>query len=352
MLQQLQKDMEEDEEIYDKIACWCTTNDKAKTKAIAEAEAKLEALTSRIEELSALSARLKTEIANLEEEVASLQEALEQAKAIREKEIAEFQAEEKDLLESIAALGAAIEVLGKHHTSLLQMPTTHVLSVAATLQRELGKHQDLLEGVLTHGQRRVVAAFVQQPKDFFDATPTFKQAYAPQSGQIFGILKQMKETFETNLADAQKEEAAAQKAYEELKAAKESIAKKTAELADTDEKLAAAEEDLKDTKASMSADMKYLQMLKEKCSMTDKEWEERLKTRQLEMQAVSKAIAILSADDATDTATRTFNTALVQTQSKRNTALRPKASQLLKAMAQKLSSPRLATLAALEGNGA
>merc|ERR1719163_561527 len=63
MLQQLQKDMEEDEEIYDKIACWCTTNDKAKSEAIAEAEAKLEALT----------ARLKTEIANLEQEVAELE---------------------------------------------------------------------------------------------------------------------------------------------------------------------------------------------------------------------------------------------------------------------------------------
>merc|ERR1719401_410778 len=32
--------------------------------------------------------------------------------------------------------------------------------------------------------------------------------------------------------------------------------------------------------------------------MTDKEWEERQKTRQLEMQAVSKALAVLSGDDA------------------------------------------------------
>ena len=35
------------------------------------------------------------------------------------------------------------------------------------------------------------------------------------------ILKQMKETFETNLSSSQKEEMANQKAYEELKAAKE-----------------------------------------------------------------------------------------------------------------------------------
>ena len=53
---------------------------------------------------------------------------------------------------------------------------------------------------------------MQAPGDYFDAEPTFKQSYAPQSGQIFGILKQMKETFETNLSNSQKEEMEAQKA--------------------------------------------------------------------------------------------------------------------------------------------
>jgi formiminotetrahydrofolate cyclodeaminase len=38
MTKQLEKEAEEDQEIYDKLACWCTTNDKEKTKAIAEAE--------------------------------------------------------------------------------------------------------------------------------------------------------------------------------------------------------------------------------------------------------------------------------------------------------------------------
>ena len=43
-----------------------------------------------------------------------------------------------------------------------------------------------------------------------------------RSGAIFGILKQMKETFETNLSSSQKEEMQSQSAYEDLKAAKES----------------------------------------------------------------------------------------------------------------------------------
>merc|ERR1719472_711331 len=70
MLKQLQKEAEDDEEIYDAIACWCETNDKEKTKSIAEAEAKIDNLTTKIEELTAQSARLTTEIKNLEVEVA------------------------------------------------------------------------------------------------------------------------------------------------------------------------------------------------------------------------------------------------------------------------------------------
>merc|ERR1712190_259653 len=302
MLKQLEKEAEEDEEIYDKVACWCETNDREKTKAIADAEAKVADLTVKIEELTAGSARLNTEIKNHEKEVAANQEALDQATAIREKQLAEFNAEEKDLLESISALKAAITVLAKHHGgALLQLPRSHVLGVAATLQHELQKHAALLQGVLTHSERKAASAFIQAPEDYFDASPTFKQSYAPQSGEIFGILRQMKETFEANLSDAQKEEMANQKAYEDLKAAKEAeiaagqaqIDTKTQELADTDEKLAQAKEDIEDSRNALAADEKFLMMLKEKCQMTDKEWEERQKTRQLEMEAVSKALAIL-----------------------------------------------------------
>merc|ERR1719160_427694 len=104
MLKQLQKEGEEDEEIYDKMACWCETNDKLKTKEIAEAEEKIDALTTEIEELTQLSARLGTEIKNLKKEVEKNQQALDQAAAIRAKELAEFNEEEKDSLEAIAAL--------------------------------------------------------------------------------------------------------------------------------------------------------------------------------------------------------------------------------------------------------
>merc|ERR1712038_251453 len=352
MLKQLEKEAEEDEEIYDKLACWCETNDKEKTKSIADAEAKIEDLTTKIEEYTAASARLNTEIKNLESEVAKNQEALDKATAIREKQLAEFNEEEKDLLESISALKAAITVLSKHQGgAFLQLPQSRILGVAATIQHEMQKHAALLRGIITPSQKKAAAAFIQAPQDYFDAKPTFKQSYAPQSGEIFGILTQMLETFEANLSQSQKEEQENQKAYEDLKAAKEAeiaagqeqIEKKTAELADTDEKNAQAKVDVEDTKASLSADEEFLMMLKEKCSMTDKEWEERQKTRQLEMEAVSKALAVLSGDDAHDLFTRTFNPAFLQVD--RQDMRRAKASKLLSDVAKRLNNPKLSNLA-------
>merc|ERR1712151_167369 len=144
---------------------------------------------------------------------------------------------------------------------------------------------------------------------------------------------------ESNLSASQKEEMENQKAYEDLKAAKEEeiaagqaqIDKKTDQLADTDEKNAQAKTDLADTKNSLSADEQFLMMLKEKCQMTDKEWEERQQTRQLEMEAVSKALAVLSGDDAHDLFTRTFNPALVQTAGREHSERRGHASRLLSA---------------------
>merc|ERR1712159_906528 len=117
------------------------------------------------------------------------------------------------------------------------------------------------------------------------------------------------------------------------------------ELADTDEKNAQAKEDIEDTKNTLSADEQFLMMLKEKCSMTDAEWEERQKTRQAEMEAVSKALAILSGDDAHDLFTRTFNPSLLQKENAMHSERRNQASKLLSSVAKKLQNPRLATLA-------
>merc|ERR1719313_3126530 len=127
-----------------------------------------------------------------------------------------------------------------------------------------------------------------------------QHASAPQGGQsaeIFGILQQMKESFETNLAASQKEEANNVKAYQDLKAAKEAELSankdqsetKSSQLGEAQESKASSKQDLLDTSETLEADLKFLADVKEKCSATDAEYAQRVKTRQDEGAAIAKA---------------------------------------------------------------
>merc|ERR1719261_196192 len=346
MVGQLEKEAEEDEEVYETMGCWCETNDKEKTKSIADAESRIADLTAAIEEGTAQSAKLNTEIANLQKEIAKNGAALDTATALRTKQLAEFNEEDKDMLQSISSLKSAVIALSKHHEAMLQDSDDTYVNVVTMLHDELRKHKDLLGEVITPKQRKAIDALEKA-----DDAVAFLQTNAPASGEIFGILKQMKETFETNLEASQKEEMENQKAYEDLKAAKEeeiaagtSLADaKTTTLAATDEKKAQNSEDLEDTQAALAADTKFLADLKERCANMDQEYEERTKTRQLEIKAVSKALAFLSSDEAHDLFTRTFN--FVQVASGSGAKRRNAAVAVLEQAAQKFEDPRLSTLA-------
>ena len=338
---QLAKEQEEDEAIYNKMACWCETNDKEKTKAIADAEEKINQLTATIEELTALSAQLNTEIEHLNKEIERNQSALAKATALRQKQLAEFNAEEKDLLQSISALKSAVTVLSKHHSE------EALLHIGSMLRHQMSKHSDMLDGIITDDQRKTIGAFLQTEQ------PMNAGSYAPQSGEIFGILRNMKDTFESNLAQTQKDEMSNQKSYEDVKAAKEAeiaagqeqVEEKTQHLATTDENNANAKQDLEDTRNTLSADQKFLMDLKEKCQQTDAEWEERQKTRQEEIQAVSEALALLSSDDAHDLFTKTFNFVQVAASKTGEDARRARAANMLADAAHKLNSPQLSEMA-------
>lgn len=345
MLAQLQKEADADEEVYENMACWCETNDKAKSKAIADAETKLTQLGSKISELTEQSAQLTIEIEKLKEEIAKNKKALEVATGIRKKAKEAFNEEEKDMLQSIQALNAAIVVLSKHHSKAA------FAQVVATVNEQMAKHRAVLLGAITPHEKRTIASLVQEAP-----TSTWKP-YSAASGEIYGILTQMRETFMADLSQDQKDEVAAQKEYEELKAAKEleistgeaSLEDKIQLLATTDESLAQAKEDSDDTSASLTEDQQFLLMLKDKCSLTDQEWKERQATRQTEMNAVSKAISILTSDDARDLFSKVFNPDGASfLQEKRVVKLRSSrqlAADALKAVAISHGNPKLAALA-------
>merc|ERR1719174_2411698 len=99
-----------------------------------------------------------------------------------------------------------------------------------------------------------MVSLLQQPAGF--------QSYAPGGGEIFGILKQMKESFETNMEQGKKDEAEAATSFSSLKAAKEDeikaasdkVFEKTKEDGESVAKNAEAKEDLLKTQEALASD--------------------------------------------------------------------------------------------------
>merc|ERR1719301_322845 len=77
MLKQMEKEAEEDEEIYDKIACWCETNDKGVAQAIKDGKEKITFLTAKIDELGALVGKRTVELAFIDKKVLTITASLE-----------------------------------------------------------------------------------------------------------------------------------------------------------------------------------------------------------------------------------------------------------------------------------
>jgi len=332
----LQAEAASDKEVREKMECWCDTNEKEKEATVDIAVKRISGLVSDIGRHSGKSAELKATLAQLEKELAANQQARATATDVREKENSEFHESEKEMMQAIGAMKNAVLVLGRHHASFLQKGTEHSMDIQGTLQHLLTKSK-----TLGATQRHVLVAFMQQPA-------ANAGSYVPASGQIFGILNQMKEEFENNLSAAQKDEMQAAQEFKDLKAGKQKeieagklqLKDKTLALANSDESLANANEDNTMTRDALGSDMQFLEDLKLRCQESDHDWEERSKTRSEEIAAISETISILSDDDAADTFGRTLN--FIQTRS--SITPRKQASELLMNAAKKTGSMQLMSL--------
>lgn len=395
MAAQLHHEAEEDEDMYTKLTCWCAENDKEKTKAIEVGNERVASLQSAIESYTATSSQLDTQLKSLNQNSAKLSDALEEASGIRSKEQVEFEAEEKDSLATIASLKSAVQTMAKSQGAVfiqgvgeqmmlqksLLHPQTELQAVATAqgdgfiprdgeqmisqeslLQLETKLHHIMRthEGFLQQKQMTAISLIQQQVTSRY-------RVRQPASGQIFGILQGMKESFEQNLANAQKDETTAKEQFESMKAAKKSEMKatkdlidtKSAELAETIDKTAQAKQDLKDSRATLKADEEFLLNLKQKCQTADQEYEGRQQMRMDEVTAVTETIDILTKDEAAQTLSdSTFvQASFLQIRSKVRTGrqslmLRNKAARLLQKTGIKFRSEQILAFAGMTRAGA
>merc|ERR1719247_2960098 len=292
MLQSMQKKVEaegeKEKELYEKFMCYCKNGKGALESSIESAKQKTDQLTSSIEETAATLKQAKADLKSAQESRAAAKDAVAKAEALRAKEAGVFATTSSEYKTNIAAMKKATTAISQGMGgAFLQTKAASVLKQLSITMDISAMDREMITSFLTQGQGQEVA-------------------YAPASGQIVGILKQMTDTMEKDLADATSEEETAIKDFNGLMAAKtkeinalsKEIETKIAQVGELGVELVNQKEDLDDTTKSLAEDEQFLKDLETDCKTKDEEWAARQKIRAEEVLAIADTIKILNDDDA------------------------------------------------------
>jgi predicted nucleic acid-binding Zn-ribbon protein len=302
LMQEMQKEVEAEgateKDLFEKFMCYCKGNNEALKTQGADAAASGEALRSKQESETGEKKQVDQDLKQAKTDRAEAKKDLEKATALRNKDAAAYAAENADALANLDATEKAISALEKGMgASFLQSAS------GSALKTVIAKLADSM--LSDSSDKEVMASFLEASGD-----------YIPASGQIVGILKNMKDEMEKDIGTAKTEEDAAVKAFGELKAAKnkeiaatteavESLTKRSGELAVSIIENKNAAEDAEEEAADAA---EFLTNLKKNCADKQAEYDENMATRAQEVEAISQAIAILNEDDALDLFKKTLKT--------------------------------------------
>merc|ERR1719265_2446111 len=247
---------------------WCETEKQQGETAKTERERILHTLKASVESLTTEIAQLKTEILTLESEIARVKEETRIAKSIRADEKTVYEQAKKDHEEVLAAIAAALRVLGGQYGFLQVHAKTQTMRNAAT-----------------HHQKR------QAP----GASPFSDYASgAGSGGSAMTMLEDLSGRYTQALNELISSEEAAVKAHEALlkrnaKFITDATADRDGKISERRAKLnelATAKEDMKSNLVELHQVAKYLQDLRPSCDDIRSTFEERKKRREAEIAAL------------------------------------------------------------------
>jgi len=289
---------EKEKELYEKFECYCKKGDAELSAAVSAASGKVPEVISAIREQEAKKVQLEQDLKDHQTGRSEAKEAIAKATAIREKDAAAHGQESAEYKSNVAALKGAIEAVSKGMAGgFLQTSTAQIIRRIALSGPPMNDvdRQDLLAFMQGGGQ----------------------DGYMPRSGEITGILNQLKDEMDKSLADITDEESTAISQHEELMAAKgkeiqaltTSIEQKSQRVGELAISIVMAKNDLSDTEAALAQDQELLAGLTRSCEGKAKEWEARQATRAEELVALAEVIKVLNDDDALELFKKTLPSA-------------------------------------------
>lgn len=299
------KEMADEQVAFGKFTVWCKQETASLAKEIKENGESIEMLGTEIGKLTQEVEELGEAIKGLQDGVAKDEADVKSETAQREKDHAAFLEEEKDYSESVDALERAIATLAKQdydRPALLQLSQDDRLPLKA---------KTLVTSLL---------GLSAEKADPMDYEAPEANAYEFQSGGIVDLLKKLLAEFTAKLGQCQKEEMNSKHAYDmviadltdSIENAEKEIEAKTVEKEQKSEKSASNKKQLSATVADKAENEKLLKSTEAECSEKKLSFAEKQKLRKEELEAIAKAIEILSSDDVSGNADKYLSLAQSQ----------------------------------------
>lgn len=267
---------------------WCGDLSAEKTKAIQAAAEKIEKLDADIAKASSDIEEATKDLAELDEDLGRWDKDKKAATDVRKKERVDYEATHKDYADTLDALDRALAVIKSQPENIAQKSLIQNVMNARIVPEEAN---------------RVLAAFLQnaQPAELDYQAPQ-AYGYSSQSGGVIKMLQELRQRFRGEKTDLEKEEISARAAYQDvmqrltdqIELAEQEVGQKTKFRAQRKEDKADAQGELEETTRIKTEDEKYLSDMTAMCSKKSEDFESRQTLRAEEIEALSKAIEIIS----------------------------------------------------------
>jgi len=285
---------------YEDFAKYCSENVKEKGYAIEDADKEIASLGATVVDSKATIEALETKVEDVSGRVSSLTKELATEMDNRASANADFVVAEKELLETVDSIAGAMEVI-KKSAGLLQVSGGRGAAKAHQARQAIDAAVQGLEEIVEASfvsppQREKFEAFLQAREDDDD------QMSEGGSDAIIETLEAMEEEATKSLKDLRNKESESNQAHLMLKQGFENeMSSMQKELAESKQKkqatlesLAQAESDQGGAKKGRGEDDTFLRDLKHECSVRAQEFEITTRDGKAELTALGKAKDILS----------------------------------------------------------
>jgi len=285
---------------YAEFAEWCEDRSRNLGFEIKTGKSDVEGLEASIAEETATTGSLNAKVEEIAASIAKDEADLKAATEIRNKESADFSAEEKELSETISMLqraGGIIEREMQGGASMMQLKNANSMAKTFSVMVQAS--------LISSSDGAKLAAFLQssQQADAEDEEPGAPAAavYESQSGGVLDVIQSLEDKADSQLSDLRKQETANRHNYEMLKQSlTDQIKNGNKELDDAKKGIAAsaekkstAEGELKVTSKDLAEDVKAKGSLHHDCMTEATSFEAETNSRGEELKALAAAKKVI-----------------------------------------------------------